>query len=115
MPSPPPPKKKRVENNKDELPNILQGEIARLPYRFRISLDPAHHLNSKTVHLICKLGKFDEIKLILAQFKQGLLLNMPPTLQKKNNCKNYDFLVRCKLKVKLKQPKAMFKLQYDIP
>lgn len=55
VPSPPPPKKKRVENNKDELPNILQGEIARLPYRFRISLDPAHHLNSKTVHLICKL------------------------------------------------------------
>ncbi|CAI9719849.1 mediator of RNA polymerase II transcription subunit 15 [Octopus vulgaris] len=55
VPSPPPTKKPKVSNEKDKLTNILQGEIARLPHRFRINLDPAHHVSSKTVHLICKL------------------------------------------------------------
>ncbi|GAB1607364.1 mediator of RNA polymerase II transcription subunit 15-like isoform X2 [Argonauta hians] len=53
--SPPPTKKPKVSHEKDKLSNILQGEIARLPQRFRINLDPARHISSKTVHLICNL------------------------------------------------------------
>ncbi|GAB1600044.1 mediator of RNA polymerase II transcription subunit 15-like isoform X2 [Argonauta hians] len=55
LPSPPPSKKPKISNDKDKLSNILQGEIARLPQRFHVNLDPAHHARSKTVHLICNL------------------------------------------------------------
>ena len=35
---------------------IVEGEIARLQNKFIIDLDPAHHNQSKCVHLLCKLG-----------------------------------------------------------
>lgn len=58
-PSPPPKKRKREEVKEDEdIPHILQGEIARLGSRFRVNLDPTQHSKSKDVHLVCKIGKY---------------------------------------------------------
>ncbi|CAL1535172.1 unnamed protein product [Lymnaea stagnalis] len=55
-PSPPPAKKRKSEREKvDELPDLLQGEIARLGQRFNIAVDPRHHSGSESYHLVCKL------------------------------------------------------------
>lgn len=40
-----------------ELPDLIQGEIARLHPRFIVGLDPSHHPGSKVVQLLCRLGK----------------------------------------------------------
>lgn len=58
-PSPPPRKRRKVEESDDEddIPHILQGEIARLGARFKVNLNPLFNSKSKAVHLICKLGK----------------------------------------------------------
>ncbi|XP_074643654.1 mediator of RNA polymerase II transcription subunit 15-like isoform X2 [Tubulanus polymorphus] len=61
----PPAKRSKIEESDDDvdddddddeqIPNVLQGEIARLEQRFRVNLDPAFHTESKCVHLICRL------------------------------------------------------------
>lgn len=37
------------------VPDIVQGEVARLPPKFKVTLDPAHLPDSDSVHLLCKL------------------------------------------------------------
>ncbi|XP_012284467.1 mediator of RNA polymerase II transcription subunit 15 [Orussus abietinus] len=52
---PPPLKKQKIEESVSDIPDILQGEIARLDQRFKVSLDPAQQNGSKCVQLICWL------------------------------------------------------------
>ncbi|XP_071630221.1 mediator of RNA polymerase II transcription subunit 15-like isoform X1 [Temnothorax longispinosus] len=52
---PPPLKKQKVEESPSEIPDVLQGEIARLDQRFKVSLDPAQQSGSKCIQLICWL------------------------------------------------------------
>ncbi|KMQ93780.1 mediator of rna polymerase ii transcription subunit 15 [Lasius niger] len=52
---PPPLKKQKVEESPSEIPDVLQGEIARLDQRFKVSLDPAQQNGSKCIQLICWL------------------------------------------------------------
>ncbi|CAC5382032.1 MED15 [Mytilus coruscus] len=56
-PSPPPRKRRKIEESdeEDDIPHILQGEIARLGARFKVNLNPLYNSKSKAVHLICKL------------------------------------------------------------
>ncbi|KAF5295040.1 hypothetical protein FQR65_LT10593 [Abscondita terminalis] len=51
----PPLKRKRVEEPQNEIPDVLQGEIARLDQRFKVSLDPCQQPGSKSIQLICCL------------------------------------------------------------
>ncbi|XP_064620401.1 mediator of RNA polymerase II transcription subunit 15-like isoform X13 [Lineus longissimus] len=52
----PPAKRQKAEPEKDnEIADVLQGELARLEQRFKVTLDPVHHSGSKTVHLVFKL------------------------------------------------------------
>ena len=57
----PPAKKRRISEeqvvpNINEIPHVLQGEIARLDSKFKITLDPtAHPMGSKSIKLICSL------------------------------------------------------------
>ncbi|KAK4879653.1 hypothetical protein RN001_007799 [Aquatica leii] len=51
----PPLKRKRVEEPQSEIPDVLQGEIARLDQRFKVSLDPCQQPGSKSIQLICCL------------------------------------------------------------
>lgn len=51
----PPLKRKRVEESESEIPEVLQGEIARLDPRFRVSLDPNQQRGSKIIQLLCGL------------------------------------------------------------
>lgn len=51
----PPLKRKKVEEPSSEIPEVLQGEIARLDQRFKVSLDPNQQPGSKTIQLICWL------------------------------------------------------------
>ncbi|PIK37055.1 putative mediator of RNA polymerase II transcription subunit 15 isoform X3 [Apostichopus japonicus] len=37
------------------VPDVVQGEVARLPPKFRVALDPGHLPDSDSVHLLCKL------------------------------------------------------------
>uniref|UniRef100_A0A3B5KVJ2 Uncharacterized protein n=1 Tax=Xiphophorus couchianus TaxID=32473 RepID=A0A3B5KVJ2_9TELE len=48
-------KRKHEEDERQTIPNILQGEVARLDVKFLVNLDPAFCSNNGTVHLICKL------------------------------------------------------------
>ncbi|XP_065216792.1 mediator of RNA polymerase II transcription subunit 15-like isoform X1 [Planococcus citri] len=48
-------KRKRVDECTSDIPEVLQGEVARLDNRFKVSLDPVHHNGSKSVHLTCWL------------------------------------------------------------
>ncbi|XP_026667031.1 mediator of RNA polymerase II transcription subunit 15-like isoform X2 [Ceratina calcarata] len=52
---PPPLKKQKIEEYPSEIPDVLQGEIARLDQRFKVSLDPAQQTGSKCIQLICWL------------------------------------------------------------
>ncbi|KAL0130781.1 hypothetical protein PUN28_002416 [Cardiocondyla obscurior] len=52
---PPALKKQKVEESSSEIPDVLQGEIARLDQRFKVSLDPAQQSGSKCIQLICWL------------------------------------------------------------
>ena len=52
---PPPLKKQRIEEPISEIPDVLQGEIARLDQRFKVSVDPAQQNGSKCIQLICWL------------------------------------------------------------
>ncbi|XP_019721971.1 mediator of RNA polymerase II transcription subunit 15 [Hippocampus comes] len=48
-------KRKQDEDERQTVPNILQGEVARLDVKFLVHLDPAHCSNNGAVHLLCKL------------------------------------------------------------
>ncbi|XP_016842407.1 mediator of RNA polymerase II transcription subunit 15 isoform X1 [Nasonia vitripennis] len=52
---PPPLKRQKTEESMCEIPDALQGEIARLDQRFKVSLDPAQQNGSKCIQLICWL------------------------------------------------------------
>ncbi|XP_070131326.1 mediator of RNA polymerase II transcription subunit 15 isoform X12 [Equus przewalskii] len=52
-------KRKFEEDEKQSIPNVLQGEVARLDPKFLVNLDPSHCSNNGTVHLICKLDDKD--------------------------------------------------------
>ncbi|KAK3084225.1 hypothetical protein FSP39_010276 [Pinctada imbricata] len=56
-PSPPPKRKyeELEEEEEDEIPHILQGEIARLGNRFKVTLDPTQHSLSNAIHLLCRI------------------------------------------------------------
>ncbi|XP_049721331.1 mediator of RNA polymerase II transcription subunit 15 isoform X4 [Elephas maximus indicus] len=49
-------KRKFEEDERQSIPNVLQGEVARLDSKFLVNLDPSHCSNNGTVHLICKLA-----------------------------------------------------------
>jgi len=51
----PPLKRKRLDEDVPDIPDVLQGEIARLDRRFKVTLNPIQHFGSRTVHLICQL------------------------------------------------------------
>uniref|UniRef100_A0A8D3DJT1 Mediator of RNA polymerase II transcription subunit 15 n=1 Tax=Scophthalmus maximus TaxID=52904 RepID=A0A8D3DJT1_SCOMX len=48
-------KRKHEEDERQTIPNILQGEVARLDVKFLVNLDPSFCSNNGTVHLVCKL------------------------------------------------------------
>lgn len=59
-----PPNEKRARLSLDEvtppastptIPHILQGEIARLDQKFKVSLDPSAQMGTKTIKLVCCL------------------------------------------------------------
>uniref|UniRef100_A0A667GUV4 Mediator of RNA polymerase II transcription subunit 15 n=1 Tax=Lynx canadensis TaxID=61383 RepID=A0A667GUV4_LYNCA len=53
-------RKRRFEDDeRQSIPNVLQGEVARLDPKFLVNLDPSHCSNNGTVHLICKLDDKD--------------------------------------------------------
>ncbi|XP_033627548.1 mediator of RNA polymerase II transcription subunit 15-like isoform X4 [Asterias rubens] len=55
--STPPAKQQKTDTEAQTytVPNIVQGEVARLSSKFRVSLDEAHHAGGNDVHLICRL------------------------------------------------------------
>ncbi|XP_068605631.1 mediator of RNA polymerase II transcription subunit 15 [Brachionichthys hirsutus] len=48
-------KRKHEEDERQTIPNILQGEVARLDVKFLVNLDPSFCSNNGAVHLVCKL------------------------------------------------------------
>ncbi|XP_007953657.1 mediator of RNA polymerase II transcription subunit 15 [Orycteropus afer afer] len=52
-------KRKFEEEERQSIPSVLQGEVARLDPKFLVNLDPSHCSNNGTVHLICKLDDKD--------------------------------------------------------
>ncbi|XP_006875877.1 PREDICTED: mediator of RNA polymerase II transcription subunit 15-like isoform X1 [Chrysochloris asiatica] len=52
-------KRKFEEDERQSIPNVLQGEVARLDPKFLVNLEPSHCSNSGTVHLVCKLDDKD--------------------------------------------------------
>ncbi|GAB6030305.1 mediator complex subunit Med15 [Chamberlinius hualienensis] len=48
-------RKRRGEEDEFDIPDVLQGEIARLDRRFKVNINPIQHRGSKTVHLLCQL------------------------------------------------------------
>uniref|UniRef100_A0A8C9PHK8 Mediator of RNA polymerase II transcription subunit 15 n=1 Tax=Spermophilus dauricus TaxID=99837 RepID=A0A8C9PHK8_SPEDA len=52
-------KRRFEEDDRQSIPNVLQGEVARLDPKFLVNLDPSHCSNNGTVHLICKLDDKD--------------------------------------------------------
>ncbi|KAJ8927679.1 hypothetical protein NQ314_019836 [Rhamnusium bicolor] len=51
----PPLKKIKLEEPTSDIPDVLQGEIARLDQRFKVSLDPNQQPGSKSIQLTCWL------------------------------------------------------------
>lgn len=53
----PPTRKRKIEDADDgfDIDDLIQGEIARLHYRFIVNLDSNHQSGSKVVHLFCKM------------------------------------------------------------
>ncbi|XP_022191937.2 mediator of RNA polymerase II transcription subunit 15 [Nilaparvata lugens] len=52
---PPLSRKRKLEEPPDDIPEVLQGEIARLDQRFKVSLDPTQQPGSRSVQLVCWL------------------------------------------------------------
>ncbi|TNN80096.1 Mediator of RNA polymerase II transcription subunit 15 [Liparis tanakae] len=56
--APPGGRKRKVEEEERlRVPNVLQGEVARLDLKFLVNLDPGACCSNGTVHLVCKLGE----------------------------------------------------------
>lgn len=51
----PPLKNQKPEEPTSDIPDVLQGEIARLDQRFKVSLNPNQQPGSKSIQLICWL------------------------------------------------------------
>ncbi|ENN79018.1 hypothetical protein YQE_04520, partial [Dendroctonus ponderosae] len=51
----PPLKRAKLEAPTSDIPDVLQGEIARLDQRFKVSLDPNQQPGAKSIQLICWL------------------------------------------------------------
>ncbi|CAH1109128.1 unnamed protein product [Psylliodes chrysocephalus] len=51
----PPLKKAKIEEQSSDIPDVLQGEIARLDQKFKVSLDQNQQPGSKSILLICWL------------------------------------------------------------
>ncbi|KAH1026927.1 hypothetical protein HUJ05_000517 [Dendroctonus ponderosae] len=51
----PPLKRAKLEEPTSDIPDVLQGEIARLDQRFKVSLDPNQQPGAKSIQLICWL------------------------------------------------------------
>ena len=51
----------KKQEDQQEIPEVLQGEIARLDSRFKVQLDSLQHTGSKTIYLTCKLGLMFEL------------------------------------------------------
>ncbi|XP_055260852.1 mediator of RNA polymerase II transcription subunit 15 isoform X2 [Moschus berezovskii] len=47
-------KRKFEEDERQSIPNVLQGEVARLDPKFLVNLDPSHCSNSGAVHLMTR-------------------------------------------------------------
>lgn len=45
----------KIEEPTSDIPDVLQGEIARLDQRFKVSLDPNQQPGSKSIQLTCWL------------------------------------------------------------
>ncbi|XP_004716377.1 mediator of RNA polymerase II transcription subunit 15 [Echinops telfairi] len=52
-------KRKFEEDERQSIPNVLQGEVARLDPKFLVNLDPSLCSNNGTVHLVCRLDDKD--------------------------------------------------------
>lgn len=50
------PRMPEKSSNEPEIPHVLQGEIARLDQKFKITLDSTGQNNTKCIKLICCLG-----------------------------------------------------------
>lgn len=75
------PRKRRFEEEeRQSIPNVLQGEVARLDPKFLVNLDPSHCSNNGTVHLICKLGEWPGVGVGQCAIHAGGLLTaaLPP-------------------------------------
>ncbi|KAI8502829.1 mediator complex subunit Med15, partial [Branchiostoma belcheri] len=55
FPGPPPKRQRTIPRQECSIPNILQGEVAKLDQKFKVSLDPTQNNSSTSVHLVCKL------------------------------------------------------------
>ncbi|KAI8491668.1 mediator complex subunit Med15 [Branchiostoma belcheri] len=55
FPGPPPKRQRTILRQECSIPNILQGEVAKLDQKFKVSLDPTQNNSSTSVHLVCKL------------------------------------------------------------
>lgn len=64
-------KRKHEDEERQSVPNILQGEVARLDIKFLVNLDPSHCSNNGTVHLICKLGQYQPQRRTSGPGRQG--------------------------------------------
>ncbi|ELU01815.1 hypothetical protein CAPTEDRAFT_120706, partial [Capitella teleta] len=56
--TPPAPKRLRTASppkDENDIPDMIQGEIARLDGRFRVEWDPLHKRGSKTLRFLCKI------------------------------------------------------------
>lgn len=83
-------KRRFEEDERQSIPNVLQGEVARLDPKFLVNLDPSHCSNNGAVHLICKLGECPGVwvwwfaihaQASLQGFQATHMLTRPATLQ----------------------------------
>jgi len=56
----PPAKRQKIDDNIFEpIPELIQGEIARLDTKFKVQLDPLQSEGSTSIHIICRLDSLD--------------------------------------------------------
>ncbi|KAK7602242.1 hypothetical protein V9T40_009683 [Parthenolecanium corni] len=85
---PRPLKRKYVEEPTQDIPEALQGEVARLDQRFKVSLDPVHQKSSKCVYLLCWL---DDRHLPCIPPVQITIPEDYPNSSPKCNLSNYEY------------------------
>lgn len=65
------------DEERHNIPNVLQGEVARLDVKFLVNLDPSFCSNNGTVHLVCKLGESSRPPIISLASSHRLEVNYP--------------------------------------